>query len=183
MARIIRKNDPQLAQLAPVLNSLKAFVVSQLRAAKADLSTATSAGTSWAVLGFHNDTSELTVTRANATDLATAVDLVNELRGVYVFHCGDALAHKAADAANLPAVAAARDLATAQALANDLKAKFNVHRASTAAHDAADSTNVVASADATNLATLLTLANEIKTRLNAHMASGVSAPSLRVVNA
>lgn len=183
MARVIRKTNKTVVQLADSINDLKAFVVAQMRLCKADLSTATGAGTSWAVLGSHSDRSEVTVTAADGTDLASSLTLVNQLRAVYEFHRVDTLAHAAADTANVIAAPIATDLATAITLANELKADYNLHRVQASVHTVNDSTNVVAAADATNLATLQTLINEIKLDLNAHMASGPSAKSVRAVSA
>lgn len=88
-----------------------------------------------------------------ATNLATAITLLNELRGDYEAHrilvAGGE--HGAADATNALTAPAATDGATAAALANDLKAKFNSHRVLVTAsvHGSQDTTNVVSTANAT----------------------------------
>jgi len=140
---------------------------------------------------FHFDPGEKSVASANATDLATALTLVNELRDVYEGtgaetwpgHRRDALVHTAADTTNATAAPKAADLATAITLANELKADFNAHRSQAGVHPNNDGTNAVAAADATDLASLLTLLNEIKADLNAHLASAPSGTALlRVVS-
>lgn len=130
-----------------------------------------------------------TTTAANATDVATAITLLNELRTDYEAHrvltAGGV--HGAADTANAIAAPAATNGLTAIALAIDLKSKFNAHRvndptvhgvedtvnAVTSAdpvwvHGAADTTNTVSAPAATDLATAITLLNELRTDYEAH---------------
>lgn len=161
MATVLRKIDPLVQTIADAHNDLKA----QIGAGSA----------------FHLDKSEETITAANASDLATSLTLVNQLKAVYEFHRVDTLAHKAADSTDSISSATAIDLASAITLANEIKAKYNTHIASTTYHYNADATNAVAAADATDQGTLDTLANAIKTAINAHMASGPAAKSLRAV--
>lgn len=142
-----------------------------------DLKTQIGAGSN-----FHLDKSEYTVTAANASNLATALTLVNEIVRVYQFHMADTLAHKVTGVA-LASYAEATDLASAMARANDVKAKYEVHRASTTFHYTADSTNAIVAADASDQSTLNTLLNELKTDLVAHLASGPTGKSLRLVDA
>jgi len=137
---------------------------------------------------FHLDAYESPVASANATNLATAVTLVNEIRAVHNFMMSDTLAHKVADVTDPTVQALANPnagdggLAQAIALANDIKAKYNVHIASTTYHYTADATNAVAAANASDLATLQTLVNAIKTAINAHMASAPTSKSIRVLD-
>lgn len=165
MATQLRNTDPSLSDIVSAFNDLKAE---------------TGAGAS-----FHLDKSEVTVTAANATDLATSLTLVKQMMAVYAFHIADTLAHKAADTTNTVAatIVSVVDLASAITAANELKAAFNAHIASTTFHYNADATNTVAAANATDQTSLDTLANAIKTALNAHMASGPAAKSLRLVGA
>lgn len=128
---------------------------------------------------FHLDPCEETVTAATATDLATSITLVNQLKAVYNFHCADSLALKAVDA-TVVTTANATDLASAETLINDIKAKYNVHRASATIHYNADATNTLATADATDLASLEALANAAETAINAHIADAPSAKSCMV---
>lgn len=182
MARIIRKSAGYPADLIAAFNELKLFTVAQMRLAKADLATATGAGTSWTAFSFHDDVSEKLPTKPNATDLATCIVLANELRALYELHRVDDLAHKLKDTTNTITAAVCYDLTTVQALANDLKTKYNLHRAVVASHSGgADSTNTVSSANATDLATSITLLNEIKTKLNAHMSAGVTVKGIRLL--
>lgn len=160
MATLVRNTDPVLACVCTAHNQLKAQI---------------GAGSS-----FHLDASEVAVSAANASSLATSLALAKQLRTVYLFHLADTLAHKVVDTP--PALSEPTDLATAITFANALKADYNTHRASTTYHHNADSTNAVSSSDASDQASLNTLLNEIKTDLAAHIASAPSAPSLRLVS-
>lgn len=121
------------------------------------------------------------VASANASDLATSLTLVNEIRQRWLDHRDDDLAHKVAD--GLPALAApvATDLTTAQTLANEIKADYGVHIASTTYHYTADATNTVAAADATDQTSLNTLLNEIKGDFNAHIISAPVGQSVKLI--
>jgi hypothetical protein len=141
---------------------------------------ATAAALGAAFTAFHVDPGEVTITAANASDLATSLTLVNQIKSVYGTHVADAVAHEVADSTNVIAAPEATSLATAITLANELKADYNTHRASTTFHVNADSTNAVASANATDQTSLNTLLNEMKTDINAHLA-GASGYGLRVV--
>jgi hypothetical protein len=159
MATVVRLSDPLAAPLCAAVNALKLQI---------------GAGSS-----FHLDASEVTVTAANASDLATSLTLCNQLIGVFTFHFADLLAHKVVAVSTLPALGAALDLATAITAANLMKASHNTECGSTARHYTADATNTTAAANATDQSSLNTLLNELKTDLNAHMASAPTAPSLR----
>lgn len=124
-----------------------------------------------------------TITAPNASDLATSLVLVNQLRKRWMNHYADDLAHKVADTTNTLAAAVATDLATAQTLANEIKADYNAHIASTTFHYTADGTNTTAAANATDQATLNTLLNELKTDFNAHIASAPAGQSIKVIDA
>lgn len=148
---------------------------------------------------FHLDASEVTITAANASDLATSLTLVNQTAavfygitsgpGIYPGHLndtGDGFAHKVKDATNVRASAyPAVDLATAQTLANEIKTDYEAHRASTTFHYNADSTNTISASDASDQSSLNTLLNELKTDINAHMASAPTnvAPAIRLIDA
>lgn len=123
-----------------------------------------------------------TISAANASDLPTALVLVNQMRRRWLQHRDDDLAHKVAD--GLPALTApeATDLATAQTLANELKADYTAHIGSTTYHYTADATNTVAAANASDLATLQTLLNELKGDFNAHIASAPAGQSVKLVD-
>lgn len=130
---------------------------------------------------FHrNQDDGSTVLSANASDLATAITLVNEEKAKVNTHLASVVnlgAHLAASAASI-AAADATDQATAITLANEIKADYNTHRTESGVHLNNDTTNAVSSADATDLATLQTLVNEIKTDYNAHIASKMSVPPI-----
>jgi hypothetical protein len=164
MATVVRKNDPNVAVWCAAHNALKAQI---------------GAGAS-----FHLDASESTVVAATATDLPTALTMVNNIVAALAFHAPDLLALKVADtvmAAALPVVASAVDLATGITAMNAAKAAYNTHRVSTTYHYNTDATNTLATADATDLASLITLANAAKTAIVAHLASAPACASLRAV--
>ncbi len=163
MATVLRNTSPELPTVVAAINDLKAQV---------------GAGSS-----FHLDQSEVTITAANASDLATSLTLCNNIIGVARFMFADTLAHKVVDATSLPALGAAVDLTSAQTAANLIKASYNTHRASTTYHYNADSTNTITSADATDQSSLNTLLNELKTDINAHMLSGATGDAIRLVSA
>lgn len=164
MATVLRNTAPDMAPLAAAHNDLKAQI--------------------GAGAFFHLDKCEQTVTAAAATDLPSALTMVNQITAIYTFHMADTLAHKVADTVDVLATTTnAVDLPTAIAAANDIKAKHNTHIASTTYGYNADATNAIAAANATVLSDLITLVNATQTALNAHMASGPAAKSLRVVTA
>ncbi len=162
MATILRKTDPLCSALADAINDLKAQIGASTK--------------------FHLDASEVTVTAADgAGTLAAALTLVNQIRGVWVFHKNDTLAHKVVSTTALTAPAAT-DLTTAITLANEIKADYNVDNGSTTFHYNADATEITA-ANATDQASLDTLINEIKSLLNTHMADAPAAASIRLIKA
>jgi len=112
------------------------------------------------------------ISSANATDTATALTLVNEIRQDYNLHAVDTLAHSAAVSAALT-TAVATDEATAITLANAIKAAYNTHLSASTVHYNNDSTNATTNANATDGTTLYVLLNEMKTDVTAHI---ISAP-------
>jgi len=108
------------------------------------------------------------VTAATATDLATSLALVNDIRQVLVEHFADTYAHNTALSGSI-AAPVATDLTTAQTLANECKADYNTHRTASNVHFTNDATNATAAADATDQTTLNALVNELKTDINAHI--------------
>lgn len=128
--------------------------------------------------------SPLQVTAADATDLASSIVLVNEIKLVYNLHCADALSHKVADTDNDVTTAdALTTLAQVETLAIDLKAAYNTHIASTTYHYTADSTNAVAAADPSNNQTNTnTLLNEMKDDLNAHITGAVAGDVVELID-
>lgn len=122
------------------------------------------------------------VSATNASDLATSLTLVNQIRQRWLQHRADDLAHKVND--SLPALTApvATDLTTAQTLANEIKADWATHIASTTHHYTADATNTIAAADATDQSSLNTLLNEIKTDFNAHIISAPGGQSVKLLD-
>ncbi len=170
MAITVRKTYPQAAVYASQHNLTKKQV---------------GAGSS-----VHNDATESArrISSADASDLATSLTLVNELRAKYELHrvdYGDGLAHLAADSTNTISAPVATNLATAQTLANELKSDYNAHRSQSGVHHNADSGNGISSSDASDQSSLNTLLNELKTDFNAHLAAAPtnSVPGIRLVDA
>ncbi len=189
MARVIRKTDPSITELGTMINDLKAFIVTRDRQVRADLVSIAADSVAFATpamvdAGAHNDVYETTITSADGDGtLATSLTLVRELLNWYAFHMADTLAHKVTGVA-LASYTVPATLADAIISANDIKSKYNTHRASTTYHYTADSTNIVTASDAaTTQAQLDTLINDIKAQLNLHAASGISAKSVRLVDA
>lgn len=129
---------------------------------------------------FHLDAAEVTITAANASDLATSLTLVNAIANwlygpgagsAWPGHLNDTCAHKVADTTNTRSAPLATDLATAQTLANEIKTDYEAHRASATYHYTADATNTIVAANATDQSSLNTLLNELKTDINTHAAS------------
>jgi hypothetical protein len=125
-----------------------------------------------------------TVTAATATDLATSLVLVNQIKAVLDRHFVDTLAHDTAVSATIT-IADATDLATAITLANNLKDMYTTggHVDASNVHFNDDSTNVVTNADATDQTTLNTLVNEIKGDVNAHITSAPIGSMVQLVPA
>jgi hypothetical protein len=123
----------------------------------------------------HCDSSSVTITSANASDLATSLTLVNEIKAVYGLHiaeAGSGRAHLAADTTNTISSAwPVTALAAAITLANELKADYNAHRSQSGVHHVSDGGNSISSSDATDQSSLNTLLNELKTDINAHIAA------------
>jgi galactitol-specific phosphotransferase system IIB component len=125
-----------------------------------------------------------TASAANATDLATSLTLVNQLKGVTDRHFVDTRAHNTAVSA-VTTLADATDLTTAIALANDIKSRYNTggHVNGSNIHFNNDSTNTIAAANATDQTTLDTLLNELKTDVNAHIISAPLGAMIQLVPA
>jgi hypothetical protein len=129
---------------------------------------------------YHKGVDDKVVT-ANAADLATSIELANQLKvqiNLHLASTGLSGLHLAASAESIDA-ADATDQATAITLANEIKADYNTHLSESGVHIADDSTNVVAAVDATDLATLQTLLNEIKTDYNAHILGSMASPIVK----
>jgi hypothetical protein len=125
-----------------------------------------------------------TIGSANATDLATSLTLVNEIKSVSGRHFQDPRAHNTA-VTTPTTLADATDLTTAVALGNDIKAIYNTggHVNASNVHFNNDSTNTIAAANATDQSTLNTLLNELKTDINAHIISAPTGSMIQLVPA
>jgi hypothetical protein len=93
-----------------------------------------------------------TVALGASVDLATAIALLNELRGDYEAHrvlVGGGPVHTVPDNVNAVVAPVATDAGTALALANDLAAKYDAHRTEIGVHALDDTTNVITVDDVT----------------------------------
>jgi hypothetical protein len=124
----------------------------------------------------------VTVTHAAATNAATRITLVNQIKDVLDVHFTDAIAHNTATSAVIT-IADATDTTSAVALVNDLKAKLNTHHTAANVHYTNDGTNTVTNADATDATTLETLVNEVRTDVIAHVASAPGGLFINLVDA
>jgi hypothetical protein len=131
----------------------------------------------------HTNDDDLTVqASATATDRASSITLVNQLRTEYEDHrvrlldAGSAAVHGSADTVNVCAVAAVDPAAgtwsEVNALAAALKTQYEAHRVRVASscHAGTDAVNVVSASAVTTIQTALdTILNEEKTDFNAHI--------------
>jgi hypothetical protein len=114
-----------------------------------------------------DDTTDV-ISTVDATTLATAQTLNNDLKAKYNTHIASTTYHIAADATNGTSSANQSDLATGQTLANEMKGDFNAHIILMTSHIEKDDSMLVTAANATDLPTLLTLVNQIKAQMNKH---------------
>jgi hypothetical protein len=103
--------------------------------------------------GTHNsaDASSGSGIGAAATNEATAIALLNQIRAADLLHAANATAHNSADSvsfAGLPAVAT--NGPTAVALGNAIRTGHGVHIANATVHDGADGTNTISASAATS---------------------------------
>ncbi len=114
---------------------------------------------------------QLNAHNAEASELEEAIVLLNDIKAIYeahrVFDTGGQ--HNAnPDTTNVVTAADATDLASANTLANDIKVQYEAHRQETPDHTNADSTNTITAANATTFATLKTLTTELRLDYEAH---------------
>lgn len=122
------------------------------------------------------DSAEL-CTLADATVLAGAQAIANDLKAKLNAHVARTDIHKAADATNVTTAAAATDQATTNTLLNEIKTDLNAHHDSATYHHAGGSGGQALPADdgttnASDEATSVALANSLKATWNRHVASG-----------
>lgn len=129
--------------------------------------------------------SALLVTAADASNLATLRTLCRDLWFVATAHFGDAVAHKAKDAANdfgdQPSATAA--LVDLQTWLNDAKDALEAHFTESGVHFTNDATYSITSADASDQGSSNTLANELKSDLNLHIQFALPGSSINLVPA
>ena len=123
-----------------------------------------------------------TVTAANASDLATSITLVNQLKAVINRHFADTFAHNTAVSAQITTADAATLLTEVQTLANAIKTAYTTHLSASNVHFNNDATNTIAAANATDQSTANTLLNELKADFNAHLISAPLGNMIRLVS-
>jgi len=111
------------------------------------------------------------VTAADATDLPTAITLVNQIKDKYKAHRSTTgSVHIDPDVINSINYNKATDQSTADVLANATKTAFNAHVWNyPSVHHKWDAPSEVTGAGAYDLPSLLVLANLLKTQFNAHL--------------
>lgn len=142
--------------------------------------------------GFHRDisgvpsgdfsspsSSNLQVSAATASDLATVLTMALNIQGVLKVHFADNVSHLIADSVNvgldgysIDNTSGATKLSSVILMLNAAKVVSNAHLTQSGVHLNNDGTNTVATADATDLASAITLANGIKAKVNPHIISG-----------
>lgn len=105
---------------------------------------------------------------ATATDLASAITLLNACRTSYEAHRISTAAHTTADTENDCVVPAATNQATAYALATELYGVITPHMGLLTAHPSADAANVINAAVTNTEAGLVAAAEAIRAALNKH---------------
>ena len=161
----VRKLDSSLTRATALAHN------TMLRAITADLTTYPHADASARTSGDFTSpiVTVLACVLANATTLNTTIALANELKIVCNEHFGDAVAHDAADTANVITTAIASDQTTANTLLNAIKTNVNLHLAQAGVHFTNDAINTVSAADATDAGSSQTLATALKAAVNAHI--------------
>lgn len=113
------------------------------------------------------------VTSPVATDLSTAINLINEISKKYLSHISQYRVHLANDTSNNILPVDATSITLAITLANTEKAALNKHIVAVIkeiqrVHSSDDTINIVSSPDSFDVPSLIVLSNEISTRYNAH---------------
>jgi hypothetical protein len=116
-----------------------------------------------------------------ATNAATAVTLVNDVKHIYDRHAPDTYAHGTTASASIT-IANATDVTTGIALANNILTVYAAHRTASNVHATNDTVNLVTAATCTNTATLITLVNDEVTHLNAHITAGLAGAHLEPID-
>ncbi len=107
-----------------------------------------------------------------ATDLATALTLVNDLRAEHNAHLASSAVHITTDSVNVATMPVATDQTTLNDLANEIVADWNAHKSATAYHRRASALDDVDVPPASDLATSLVLVNALRAAMAAHFVEG-----------
>ncbi len=115
-----------------------------------------------------------------ATDLASAINLVNEIREDYENHRTGSGMHTTDDVTNVVSAGNSGSQATADALADELKVDFNNHRTEGGVHSTDDTTNNVTEGPSDGTpGTLVDLVNDIKAMYEKHRTEASATDYLR----
>lgn len=131
--------------------------------------------TSETVIDVMNPTATaLQSTAATATNLATAIVMLNELKGIDNVHLVDELAHNSTVSAAIT-TADATNLATGIVLGTAERTAYEAHRTGAGIHFTNDTVNVCTyTATPTTEANLVTMANDLQIQTNAHITSALA---------
>jgi len=107
-----------------------------------------------------------------ATDLPTAIVVVNAAVTSYEAHRVSTAAHQSADTTDVVTAPTATDLPTAIARANDLRVQYEAHR-DAVAHQNPDDANAATAPAASDLPSLVALATELRILFARHYATRI----------
>lgn len=134
------------------------------------------------------DSEVLSVTAANASNLATSVTLTNNLRGVMLEHFRDDVSHRLADDTSVGLLDGYSDaviLDDVEDQLNTMHHVFNGHLSrsvsSIKVHLNDDAVNVVTTAAATDQSTANALGNALKSAVNAHILLGPAVGKIKLI--
>jgi hypothetical protein len=184
MAISVRKNTEELVlALTYALNAMQSQVESD--GYHRDLTQVTSCPIS-NVQGIV--LTNVTVSAASATTLATTLTLANQVLAVLHMHMEDDQVHMHADLVNdgyLDGYSPAFDLTSVEGLLNAAQVVFSAHLAQSGVHVHNDTTTYAGlSTPATSLASAENLANSLASAINTHMANAgtsLTCPRLHVM--
>ncbi len=132
--------------------------------------------------------SNLQVSAATASNLATTLTLAKNVQGVMKVHFADDSAHLIADTVNvtfetllIDNTSGATQLSSVILMLNREKLDFNAHLSQSGVHLKTDAHNTVSASDATDLGTSETLANALKTAVNSHILSGPTVGRIKLL--
>lgn len=126
------------------------------------------------ILGIHKEVHKVkddanVVSVVDASNLATANALLNDIKAKYNAHRVATTYHRTADTVNVISSSDASDLSTGLVLAAEIMTDFNAHQIQSTIHMVDDTFNVVLGLPPVNEATLILAANDCKESYNDHL--------------